>query len=80
MESKVSRPDEDKPANDAPTQAMIERAIALAIEVFQDDTKVVSWLKAPHPVFGVSPILKMRTREGLEAVEESLERLAHGIY
>jgi uncharacterized protein (DUF2384 family) len=66
-------------AQSAPTEAMIERALALASDVFQDDAKVLEWLKSRHSVFGVPPLIMMSTREGLRAVEENLEALSHGI-
>jgi uncharacterized protein (DUF2384 family) len=66
-------------AQSAPTEAMISRTLALAGDVFQDDAKVLEWLRSRHSVFGVPPLLMMSTREGLRAVEENLEALSHGI-
>jgi hypothetical protein len=64
---------------DAPTQVMIDHVFALAYDVFRDDRHIVEWLRTRHPAFGVAPVQLLATRQGIEAVEENLESLSHGI-
>jgi uncharacterized protein (DUF2384 family) len=65
--------------SDAPTQAMVDRVFALATEVLGDEAKVLSWLRRPHRVLGAAPLMLIHSRRGLEAVQEELEGLSHGI-
>lgn len=74
----VSQP-QTSAESDAPTQAMVDRVFALATEVLGDEVKVLSWLKRPHQVLGAAPVMLMHSRKGLEAVEDELEGLSHGI-
>jgi uncharacterized protein (DUF2384 family) len=66
-------------AGDAPSQAMVKRVFVLAEEVLGSEGNVLAWLQRPHEVLGAAPVTLMHSRAGLEAVEEELQALSHGI-
>ncbi len=66
-------------AAEPPTDAMHAGTIAYAREVFEDDARALRWLSQEHPVLKQSPLMAMRTRDGVVRVQEILLGIEHGI-
>lgn len=66
-------------ANDVPSQVMVDRVFVLAREVLGDERSVLAWLQRPHQVLGAAPVTLMHSPQGLQALEEELQGLSHGI-
>jgi hypothetical protein len=52
-EPEISRVTSDE--RNVPTQGVLERLFALAMEVLGNEANVLAWLKTPHAVWGVKP-------------------------
>ena len=61
--------------------ARVARAIALAEETMQDPTKAHAWLRRPNRALGGEPpLVLLATEGGARLVEQTLGRMAHGVY
>ena len=59
----------------------VSRVISRTIEVFGNEEKAKSWLsKSRHQFYGKSPLEMLSTQAGVEAVENLLGQIEHGIF
>lgn len=59
----------------------VARAFETACEVFETPAAARDWLKSPNPEFAdASPLSLLDTDIGMEAVTETLGRIAHGVF
>lgn len=61
--------------------ARVARIFAVALDTFQDRAKAATWMRRPSRVLdGAAPVELLGTDSGARMVEQTLERLAHGVY
>ena len=61
--------------------ARVARAIALAEETMQDAAKAHAWLRRPNRALGNErPLDLLATEGGARLVEQTLGRIAHGVF
>ena len=61
--------------------ARVARAIAQAEETMQDATKAHAWLRRPNRALGGErPLDLLATEGGARLVEQTLGRIAHGVF
>ena len=61
--------------------ARVARAIALAEETMQDPAKAHAWLRRPNRALGNErPLDLLATEGGARLVEQTLGRIAHGVF
>ena len=59
----------------------VAEVLAKGTEVFQDKSKLSTWLNTPHKVFhGKAPFAMLSSRFGMELVLEELGRIEFGVY
>ena len=72
----------NKPVKNAPSSPCARgRAIAEAKRIFGDVEKAERWLRKPNAKFdGSTPLSLLGVEAGIQAVEESLIQIDHGIF
>jgi putative toxin-antitoxin system antitoxin component (TIGR02293 family) len=61
--------------------ARVARIFAIAYDTFQDREKASTWLRRPNrELHGSAPVELLHTDSGARVVEQTLERIAHGVY
>jgi putative toxin-antitoxin system antitoxin component (TIGR02293 family) len=61
--------------------ARVARIFAVANETFQNRDKAAAWMRRPNRVLdGRTPVDLLDTDSGARMVEQTLERVAHGVF
>ncbi|MGH7498107.1 MAG: type II RES/Xre toxin-antitoxin system antitoxin [Gemmatimonadales bacterium] len=61
--------------------ARVARIFTIAQETFQDREKASTWLRRPNRALrGVAPVELLNTDSGARVVEQTLERIAYGVF
>jgi len=59
----------------------LAKVYSQAVEVFEDEEKARRWLKKPSRTLGGNiPFFLLDSPMGIQAVEDELERIEHGVY
>jgi putative toxin-antitoxin system antitoxin component (TIGR02293 family) len=61
--------------------ARVARIFAVALDTFQDRQKAAAWMRRPNrELQGAAPVELLDTDSGARVLEQTLERIAHGIF
>jgi putative toxin-antitoxin system antitoxin component (TIGR02293 family) len=61
--------------------ARVARIFAVALDTFQDRQKAAAWMRRPNrELQGAAPVQLLDTDSGARVLEQTLERIAHGIF
>lgn len=61
--------------------ARVARIFAIAHDTFQDRAKASTWLRRPNRALqGAAPVELINTDSGARVVEQTLERIAYGVF
>ena len=61
--------------------ARVARIFAIAYDTFQDRAKAATWLRRPNRALqGAAPVELLSTDSGARVVEQTLERIASGVF
>lgn len=73
--------DQDLPDDESDRLARIARVNAVALEQFGSVEKASRWLRKPNRALGGrAPLDLLATGEGARIVEETVMRIAHGLF
>lgn len=71
----------EKAVEEAGKGEWFEPVLALAVELFEDESKALGWLSQPDNWYGgLTGLQTLRTKEGAKIVKQRIGALIHGVF